>query len=363
MPVVVNDAPRPPRVGRRGLGRRRDAGDRAAGAGRADPRGAGAGRRAVRPALAPSRRRARARPRRRAHRVPRDGLRAHGRQQGLPEDPGQDRSSSPTSSRPRRCSRAAPRRCRPRRAPAPACFAYDTMTPIGAGTWEAARGAVDAALTAADLVLGGERAAYALTRPPGHHATRSGFGGSCYLNNAAVGGGAPARRARRPGRGARRRRPPRQRRRRRSSTTTRRCSTGSVHVDPGAGWFPHFLGFAGERGRGDGAGANLNLPLAPGSGDRPWLEAVERARRVGRASTAPRRSSSRSASTRRPPTRRARSPSAPPATAPPASCLGELGVPTVIVQEGGYDLAYDRDPRPRVAARLRSRANLKGLTL
>ena len=65
-------------------------------------------------------------------------------------------------------------------------FAYDTMTLIGPGTWEAARGAVDAALTAADLVAGGEPAAYACCRPPGHHATRSAFGGSCYLNNAAA---------------------------------------------------------------------------------------------------------------------------------------------------------------------------------
>ena len=46
---------------------------------------------------------------------------------------------------------------------------------------------------------------------------------------------------------------------------------GSVHVDPGAGWFPHFLGFAAETGGGTGAGANRNLPLAPGSAtSRGW---------------------------------------------------------------------------------------------
>ena len=65
-------------------------------------------------------------------------------------------------------------------------YCYDTMTLVGPGTWEAARAAVDCALTATDLVLAGEPAAYALCRPPGHHATRSGYGGSCYLNNAAV---------------------------------------------------------------------------------------------------------------------------------------------------------------------------------
>ena len=49
---------------------------------------------------------------------------------------------------------------------------------------------------------------------------------------------------------------------------------GSVHVDPGAGWFPHYLGFADERGTGAGTGANRNIPLAPGSGDQAWLDAV-----------------------------------------------------------------------------------------
>mgnify|MGYP000122463782 CR=1 FL=1 len=49
-------------------------------------------------------------------------------------------------------------------------FAYDTMTLVGPGTWEAARGAVDAALTAVDLVASGDHnVAYALCRPPGHH--------------------------------------------------------------------------------------------------------------------------------------------------------------------------------------------------
>ena len=65
-------------------------------------------------------------------------------------------------------------------------WCFDTMTVVGEGTWEAARAAVDAALTAADLVLAGAPAAYACCRPPGHHVTRSAFGGSCYLNNAAI---------------------------------------------------------------------------------------------------------------------------------------------------------------------------------
>ena len=81
---------------------------------------------------------------------------------------------------------------------------------------------------------------------------------------------------------------------------------GSVHVDPGAGWFPHFLGFAPRRAAGAGAGANRNVPLAPGSGDEPWLEAVaDLATWAARART-PGRWWWRSASTPPAATRRAR---------------------------------------------------------
>jgi acetoin utilization deacetylase AcuC-like enzyme len=62
----------------------------------------------------------------------------------------------------------------------------DTATPIVAGTYPAARAAVDVALTAADLVLGGEALAYGLCRPPGHHAARAMYGGYCFFNNAAI---------------------------------------------------------------------------------------------------------------------------------------------------------------------------------
>src|SRR4051795_10611225 len=155
----------------------------------------------------------------------------------------------------------------------PGLFAYDTMTLIGPGTWEAARAAVDVALTAADLVLGGAPAAYACCRPPGHHATRTCFGGSCYLNNAA----AAAARLREAGGGpvavidvdAH------------HGNGTQAIFyddpgvlVGSVHVDPGAGWFPHFLGFEQEAGARAGDGANRNVVLAPGTGDDGWLAAV-----------------------------------------------------------------------------------------
>ena len=65
-------------------------------------------------------------------------------------------------------------------------WGLDSAAPLVAGTFDAARAAVDVALTAMDLVLGGETAAYGLCRPPGHHAARSMYGGYCFLNNAAI---------------------------------------------------------------------------------------------------------------------------------------------------------------------------------
>lgn len=65
-------------------------------------------------------------------------------------------------------------------------WCFETMTPIVPGTYEAARAAVDVALTTSDVVLAGESAAYGLCRPPGHHSPRAAFGGYCFFNHAAI---------------------------------------------------------------------------------------------------------------------------------------------------------------------------------
>ncbi len=94
--------------------------------------------------------------------------------------------------RQRRCSRMATSPCgaggiRPNAWQQQAgYYAIDRDCPILAGTWDAAYWSAQAALTAADLVQAGERTAYALCRPPGHHASASQYGGYCYLNNAAI---------------------------------------------------------------------------------------------------------------------------------------------------------------------------------
>ena len=188
---------------------------------------------------------------------------------GLPDDPGIDRVVPYLFPHPDLFSGRAPRAATSVTARA-GQFAYDTMTLIGPGTWDGARAALDSAVTAANLVLDGDRAAYACTRPPGHHVTRTCFGGSCYLNNTA----AAAARLRAGG----------------HATVAvididahhgngtqaifwddPTVLTGSVHVDPAEGWFPHYLGFEDERGA---DGSNRNAVMAPGSGDEPWVAAV-----------------------------------------------------------------------------------------
>jgi acetoin utilization deacetylase AcuC-like enzyme len=212
----------------------------------------------------------------------------------------------------------------------PGLFAYDTMTLIGPGTWEAARAAVDVALTAVDLVADGAPLAYAATRPPGHHVTRSLYGGSCYLNNTAIAATALLDRIGGPvavididahhGNGT-------------QELFLGRADvlTASVHVDPGAGWFPHFLGFASENDEG-----NLNLPLAPGTSNLGWLAAVHKAADFAASARALVIALGVDAAAGDP-----ESPLEVTASGyrEAGRILGSLGLPTVVVQEGGYDLA------------------------
>ncbi len=110
---------------------------------------------------------------------------------------------------------------------------------------------------------------------------------------------------------------------------------GSIHIDPAAGYFPHWLGFAEEVGDGPGRGANLNLPLDPGTGDEMWLSGVGRLASFGAGARSMVVSLGVDAWTNDPESplqvsiegyTRA------------GTLLGEMGIPTVIVQEGGYDL-------------------------
>jgi acetoin utilization deacetylase AcuC-like enzyme len=152
-------------------------------------------------------------------------------------------------------------------------WCFDTGTPILAGTFAAARGAVDVALSAMRLVLDGAPAAYGLCRPPGHHAAHAVFGGFCYFNNAAIAAEYAVRQSGgkvaildvdyHHGNGT-------------QQIFYRRGDVlyVSLHADP-ARAYPYYTGYAGETGSGPGLGANLNIPLAAGTTDAHYLAALD----------------------------------------------------------------------------------------
>ncbi|MCF1707896.1 histone deacetylase family protein [Tabrizicola sp. J26] len=148
----------------------------------------------------------------------------------------------------------------------------DTSCPIGAETWAAAYASAQTAIHATDLVLDGERAVYALSRPPGHHCFSDLAGGFCYLNNAAIAAERLVAAGRRVaildvdlhhGNGT-------------QGIFYDRSDvlTISIHAHPER-FYPFFWGYPEERGAGDGEGANLNLALERGTGDEGFLAALD----------------------------------------------------------------------------------------
>lgn len=156
----------------------------------------------------------------------------------------------------------------------------DTACPISAETFDSACWSAWSAVSAADAVMAGERAAYALCRPPGHHAFADVAGGFCFINNSAVAARHLRRQAARVaildvdlhhGNG--------------TQGIFYGCAdvlTVSLHADPER-FYPFFWGHADERGEGAGLGYNLNLPLPRKSGDAAFLAALDVALRRVRA--------------------------------------------------------------------------------
>jgi acetoin utilization deacetylase AcuC-like enzyme len=152
-------------------------------------------------------------------------------------------------------------------------YAFDSGTPLMAGSWAAAREGASCALAAAQAVLAGERAAMALTRPPGHHAGPAFMGGYCFINNGAV-----AAQALRDG-GLQRVAVLDVDYHHGNGTQTifyerSDVFTVSIHGDPRTE-YPFFLGHADERGAGAGEGFNLNLPLLRGTGFKTWFDTLQ----------------------------------------------------------------------------------------
>lgn len=152
-------------------------------------------------------------------------------------------------------------------------YALATETSISEGTWEAARASANVALSAAKKLQDGAPAAFALCRPPGHHAAIDMYGGYCFLNNAAI----AAQWFRDQGAGQ-------------VAILDVDFHHGngtqdifysrndvffaSLHGDPKEA-FPHFLGYEDETGAGKGEGFNANYPMAPGTPFSLWGEALE----------------------------------------------------------------------------------------
>ncbi|MDO9087696.1 MAG: histone deacetylase family protein [Anaerolineaceae bacterium] len=153
------------------------------------------------------------------------------------------------------------------------CFSFDTYSPIGSGTWQAVLASANLAYYAAQLVASEKyKLAYALCRPPGHHAAKDMFGGYCYLNNAAI---AARQLNQTMGRGV-------------ILDIDYHHGNGtqdifwddpdvffiSLHADP-VDEYPFFSGYADERGGESAMGTNLNLPLHKGCDDQSYLQALD----------------------------------------------------------------------------------------
>jgi acetoin utilization deacetylase AcuC-like enzyme len=152
----------------------------------------------------------------------------------------------------------------------------DTSTPVQAGTWDAINGSAQAAVSAADAVAAGTAPhAYALCRPPGHHAYADSAGGFCFLNNTSIAAQHLVSRLKgrvaildidvHHGNGT-------------QGIFYARGDvlTFSIHADP-ANYFPFYTGYADETGTAAGVGANTNLVLPEGTRDAAWLATIDQA--------------------------------------------------------------------------------------
>ena len=154
-------------------------------------------------------------------------------------------------------------------------YSFDTSTPIGPGTWEASYWNAQTALAGLGAVLGGERSAFAFTRPPGHHAGKDYCGGYSYLNTAAIAAEAAVAAGRSKvaildvdyhhGNGT-------------QDIFYERGDVlfASIHADPATD-YPFYWGHADETGEGAGTGATLNLPLPRGTRLADFTRALDTA--------------------------------------------------------------------------------------
>ncbi|MCX6013073.1 MAG: histone deacetylase family protein [Chloroflexi bacterium] len=210
-------------------------------------------------------------------------------------------------------------------------YAIDKFTPLTSDSYPAARAAVDCALTAAKKILNGYHFSYALIRPPGHHAESDHYGGFCYLNSTSIAANYLSHHGKvaildidyHPGNGTQQ-----------IFYNRSDVLTISIHGDPNFN-YPCFSGWRDEKGAGQGKGYNMNIPLPRVVDGAEYQIALKAAiRRIARYK--PRflvialgfDTSKGDAIGRW--------------TLEPADfeingkSIGEIGLPTLVVQEGGY---------------------------
>jgi acetoin utilization deacetylase AcuC-like enzyme len=153
-------------------------------------------------------------------------------------------------------------------------YQADGSSPIGEHTWEAAYWSAQSALGAADALMAGDRTSYAVCRPPGHHARKDAAGGFCYLNNVAIAAEHLGRQFPRVaildsdmhhGQGI-------------QEIFYNRSDRlyVSIHGDP-TNFYPVVTGHKNERGEGEGFGYNINLPMPHGSSEDVFFDKLEEA--------------------------------------------------------------------------------------
>ncbi|MBC8438455.1 MAG: histone deacetylase family protein [Deltaproteobacteria bacterium] len=152
-------------------------------------------------------------------------------------------------------------------------YCIDTFTPLNKNAFLAARSGANCALTGAELLLEGYHTAYALVRPPGHHAEKDVFGGFCYFNNSSIAANFLSKYGKiaildidyHHGNGHQQ-----------IFYDRKDVFTVSIHGNPSFA-YPYFTGFADERGEGEGQGFNLNIPLKKAISGKEYLACLKKA--------------------------------------------------------------------------------------
>jgi acetoin utilization deacetylase AcuC-like enzyme/GNAT superfamily N-acetyltransferase len=210
-------------------------------------------------------------------------------------------------------------------------YCIDTFTPINRNAYTAAKRAVDCALTADQAILQGYKLAYALVRPPGHHAERRSFGGFCYFNSTAVAAQYLSRYGKvavldidyHHGNGTQD-----------AFYDRSDVLTLSIHGHPHVA-YPYFTGFGDERGSGQGRGYNVNFPLPESIEPSTYRDTLGRAlRRMGTFEPQFLLVALGLDTARNDPT--GTWSLGPEDFRLNGQMIGSLGFPTVVVQEGGY---------------------------